>query len=80
MASSIEYFGIFYFYVVSPYVSCGLVLSADLRGRYKLETQRTASCVPINSAAKHLEHNGETLRSNGLALLKTRRNAAPVYN
>ena len=63
-----------------------LVFSSKLRGIYKLETQRTANCVPINSAAKHIEHNGEvqgggkTLRSNGSALLITRRNVAPVYN
>ena len=30
-----------------------------LRGIYKLETQRMANRVPINSVAKHIEHNGE---------------------
>ena len=39
-----------------------LVFSSKLRGIYKLETQRTANCVPINSAAKHIEHNGEVHR------------------
>ena len=34
----------------------------DLRGIYKLETQRTASCVLINSAAKHIEHRAEVHR------------------
>ena len=39
-----------------------MVMSNTLRGIYKLETQRTANCVPINSVAKHIEHNGEVHR------------------
>ena len=41
-----------------PYTACRSEFKGRaIRGRYKLETQRTASRIPVNSAAKQIEHN-----------------------
>ena len=68
------------------------MLCIYLRGIYKLETQWTANCVPINSDAKHIEHNAEvhqfqrpgftnneTQRRPGVQLTGTRLAYSAVY-